>query len=361
VRYLDVEDIFWIHEQQIAFAGGDPTVLDRGRVESAVAQPQMTFGGEPLYPSLPEKAAALGFSLIKNHPFLDANKRTGQSASPAATPSDCADEESRPPMTARTLAIPGATVQVFPDPGHACDAAAGLIARSIREGVAARGRAVIGLATGNTPLPVYDRLAALHRAGDLSFADVSTYNLDEYYPIAPTDPRSYRAYMDRHLYGRVDLAANRAHIFDGTVPEAFAAEHAAGFDRWIEAEGGLDLQLLGVGRNGHIGFNEPSDLRVDAALRLPSRPTGLHPTTVEDAAAEFGDATLVPPRALTLGVAPILAARSILVLAFGAKKAEILASALQGPVTAGVPASLLRTVAGRVTWMIDEAAASRLG
>ena len=129
-------------------------------------------------------------------------------------------------------------------------------------------------------MPVYAHLVALHTAGELSFADVSTYNLDEYYPISPLDPNSYRAYMHRHLFGHVDLAPNRAHVLDGTVPEAVAAEHAAEFDRWIAADGGLDLQLLGIGRNGHIGFNEPSDLPVEEALRAPDppgRPAPGHP------------------------------------------------------------------------------------
>jgi glucosamine-6-phosphate deaminase len=264
-------------------------------------------------------------------------------------------------MSVRTIEIAGATVQVFPDSTLACKAAADFVATTIRDAIAARGRAVLGLATGHTPLPLYDRLVTLHRAGELSFANVSTFNLDEYYPMAPTDPQSYRVYMDKNLFDHIGIPPNQTHLFDGTVPEAFAGEHAAGFDRWIAAEGGLDFQLLGIGRNGHIGFNEPSDLPVDQALTLSSRLMNLHPITLEDATADFGDAALVPRRALTLGVASIVAARSILVLAFGAKKAENLAKALRGPITAEVPASLLQTAAGRVIWLIDEAAAVGLG
>jgi glucosamine-6-phosphate deaminase len=263
-------------------------------------------------------------------------------------------------MPARSLELAGATVQVFPDPSTACRAAADLIARTIRDALASRGKAVLGLATGNTPVPVYERLVALHRAGEVSFRDVSTYNLDEYYPISPSDPQSYRAFMHRHLFAHVDLAPNRAHVLDGTVPEAFALEHAAQFDRWIGADGGLDLQLLGIGRNGHIGFNEPSTLSVDIAAKLPTRIMDLHPITLTDAANDFGDPSLVPPRALTMGVAPILAARSILVLAFGVKKAEIVAKAFGQPITAEIPATLLRLKPGGVTWMLDEAAAAGL-
>ena len=154
-------------------------------------------------------------------------------------------------------------------------------------------------------------------AGTLSFRDVTTYNLDEYYPISPVHPRSYRVYMHRHLFGCVDIAPHRAHMLDGTVPEAFAGSAAAQFDRWIEADGGLDLQLLGIGRNGHIGFNEPSDMEVADALRLPTRLVELHPVTRADAAREFGSEDAVIPRALTMGVATILAARSIVILATG--------------------------------------------
>ena len=132
-----------------------------------------------------------------------------------------------------------------------------------------RGKAVLGLATGATPEPVYARLVESYRSGMLSFRDVTTFNLDEYYPMGPLDPQSYRFYMNRHLFGQVDIAPNRAHVLDGTVPEEFTAEHAQQFDRWIAAEGPLDVQLLGLGRNGHIGFNEPTDLPVEQALACP--------------------------------------------------------------------------------------------
>src|SRR5262249_34403820 len=156
------------------------------------------------------------------------------------------------------------------------------------------------LATGSTPVRVYDHLVQRHHAGVLSFRNVSTYNLDEYYPISPLDSTSYRSYMHRRLFRHVDLAPNRAHVLDGTVPEEFAAEHAAAFARWIEADGGLDLQLLGIGRNGHIGFNEPSELSVGEALRLPTRLVELHPITRADAVRDFGSEDQVIGRALTL-------------------------------------------------------------
>ena len=260
----------------------------------------------------------------------------------------------------RTFEIAGASVLVYQDPASACIAAAARIAATIRSAVEARGKAILGLATGSTPEPVYGRLVDLHRSGELSFADVSTYNLDEYYPMGPLDLRSYRAYMHRLLFSRVDLAPNRAHVLDGTVPAAFAPRVAADFDAWIDADGGLDLQLLGVGRNGHIGFNEPCDLTTDEAAALSTRLVDLHTTTRADAAGDFGGEANVPRQALTMGIAPILAAGSVLVLAFGPRQAAAIARALRGEVTAHCPASLLRTIPGRVTWMVDPEAASGL-
>jgi glucosamine-6-phosphate deaminase len=263
---------------------------------------------------------------------------------------------SHPPVLSQS----GASILVFPNSGAACRAAAERIARVIASSVAERGKAVIGLPTGATPVSVYEHLVELHRAKELSFANVTTFNLDEYYPISPLDPNSYRFYMHRYFFSHVDLDANRAHVLDGTVPESFVSEHTADFDRWIEADGGLDLQLLGIGRNGHIGFNEPADMSVEQALELPTGLACLHPITITDAAKDFGgNADRVPRRALTVGIKPILAARSILVLAFGAGKAEAVARSLDGPLTATTPGSLLQTAGPRVTWLVDEAALAR--
>ena len=259
----------------------------------------------------------------------------------------------------RRQIFPGGTVLVYPRL-EAEQVAADWIADLINKTVDARGQAVLGLATGSTPIGVYKRLASSHAAGRLSFESVTTYNLDEYYPMSPVDPNSYRAFMDRHLFRHVNLASNRTHILDGTVPEAYTEHHAADFDRWIAAEGGLDLQLLGLGRNGHIGFNEPTDLSVDDTLALPTRLVDLHPMTRLDAVKDFEDESKVPRQALTMGIASILAARSILVLAFGANKADAVAQSLLGTISAGVPGSLLQSVAHKVTWLVDPDAASQL-
>jgi glucosamine-6-phosphate deaminase len=260
----------------------------------------------------------------------------------------------------RTLHLSGMKVCVCPDAAGAAWLAALRLIRLIESAKAERGNVVLGLPTGSTPEKVYAHLVARHRVEGLSFRSVITYNLDEYYPISPLDPLSYHAYMHRHLFSQVDILPHRGHLLDGTVPEDFAPVHAAEFEGWIEADGGVDLQLLGIGRNGHIAFNEPSDIAVGAALRLRTRLIELDPVTRADAALDFGGVERVIPRALTLGIAPILAARSIVVLATGERKAPAVAGALAGPMTAQLPASLLQSVASKVSWILDEPAASGL-
>jgi glucosamine-6-phosphate deaminase len=265
------------------------------------------------------------------------------------------------PEPSQSVVTAAGAVVIFQTAAEASRAAASRIAEVIAEAVAARGKAVLGLATGGSPIAVYQRLVERYTRGELAWDPVISYNLDEYYPIAPNDPNSYRAYMERHLFAAVKPEPNRAHVFDGTVPEAFASEHATQFDRWIAADGGLDLQLLGIGRNGHIGFNEPDERPIAEALQLPSRLERLHPVTLADAARDFGgDESRVPRLALTVGTATILAARSIAVLAFGVHKAEAVALAHRGPLTSHCPASLLQTAAERVTWYLDAGAAQGL-
>lgn len=249
-----------------------------------------------------------------------------------------------------------AEVLVFQSPADACVAAADRIASLVRSNKNAK----LGLATGSTPIPVYQELARQHREGSLSFSSVSSYNLDEYYPISPLNDQSYRWFMHHNLFQYIDIPANQAHVLDGTVPAFAAEEHAHQFDRWVDQAGGLDLQLLGIGRNGHIGFNEPFEASVQEACDLPTRLVELHPVTRADAGPAFQGVENVPTHALTVGTRQILKARTILILAFGPNKAEAVAASLQGAPTSKVPASLLQTVANRVVWMLDEAAASGL-
>jgi glucosamine-6-phosphate deaminase len=234
------------------------------------------------------------------------------------------------------------------------------VAREIAELVrakSARGeRAVLGLATGKTPVGVYRELVRLHREEGLSFARVTTFNLDEFVGLGPHDPRSFRAWMQRELFAHVDLDPAQTHVPEGVAGASGAATLDAECERYraaIRAAGGVDFQLLGLGRNGHIAFNEPGSAR-DSRMRV----VALAPTTRADLAGTFGALERVPSQGVTLGVADVLAARTIRLLAFGAAKREILARALSGPISPDVPASFLREH-GATRWIVDADAAGQ--
>ena len=216
-------------------------------------------------------------------------------------------------------------------------AVAAEIAALIRTKAAAGGPCVLGLATGSTPVGVYNELIRLHREEGLSFANVVTFNLDEYYPMQPGDLQSYHRFMHEHLFDHIDLPSANIHIPDGTLPieqvDAFCRE----YERKIAAIGGLDLQLLGIGRTGHVGFNEPGS-GADSRTRLIT----LDKVTRLDAASDFFGEQYVPRRAITMGVGTILAAKKLIMMAFGEGKAPIVAKAIEGPVTAAVAASFLQ-------------------
>jgi glucosamine-6-phosphate deaminase len=197
--------------------------------------------------------------------------------------------------------------------------------------------AALALPTGETPRGVYAELVRRHREHGLSFRHATTFGLDEYWPMAPDDPRSFRHFLDEHLLGRVDIEpAQRFHL-DGAVAAGRVAHEAARFERALARAGGLDLALLGLGRNGHIAFNEPGAPR-DSRTRLVT----LDDRTRLDLARAFGGADAVPRQALTMGVATLLAARRVVLVALGAHKAEVVARMLGGPVGPDCPASFLR-------------------
>ena len=210
----------------------------------------------------------------------------------------------------------------------------------------------LGFATGATMRPVYARLVAATRAGDVSFRAVSSFNLDEYVGVAPQSPGSFHAYMQEHLFGHVDMEAGRARIPDGMAGD-IAAE-AARYEALIAAAGGIDLLLLGIGANGHIGFNEPGsdfesrtrEIRLDETTRLAN-------------ARNFPYPASVPERAITMGIATILEARSILLIATGPEKAAAVAAAIDGPIAPPCPASALR-LHDNVHILCDEAAAAAI-
>ena len=178
--------------------------------------------------------------------------------------------------------------------------------------------------------------------------------------MSPLDQRSYHYYMHENLFRHVDLEPHRTHLLDGTVPEVFVSSHAADFDRWIHTDGGLDVQLLGIGRNGHIAFNEPSSLSVEEAISLPSRLVDLHHMTAADAAKELGGVDRVIPRGADDGLGPDSSCTIDRGAGHRCPQVQIMALALRGPITAKNPASLLRTAGAKVTWLLDEDAARGL-
>ena len=213
---------------------------------------------------------------------------------------------------------------------------------------------VLGLATGSSPKTVYAELIKMHRETGLSFANVITFNLDEYYPMQPDALQSYWRFMREHLFDHVDIKPENYFIPDGTLPAQLIAEHCADYERKIDVLGGLDFQLLGIGGNGHIGFNEPGSL-INSKTRLMM----LDHSTRVAAKSDFDELTKVPKKAITMGVSRILAAKRVVLLAWGERKAPVIQSALEGPVTEHNPASYLQTHPNAM-FIIDESAASDL-
>jgi glucosamine-6-phosphate deaminase len=256
-----------------------------------------------------------------------------------------------PLETSRWERIP---LVIFNQPKAAARQVANELATLIRERESEGRFAVLGLATGSTPIFVYQELVRLHREEGLSFANVITFNLDEYYPITPDQAQSYHHFMRQHLFDHVDLDPKRTHLPDGTVPRAEAAAACAEYEELIARAGGIDFQLLGIGRTGHIGFNEPGSAR-----RSGTRFIHLDRVTRQDAVKDFQNEESVPRTAITMGVRTILAARRILLLAFGEHKAGIVARTVEGAIDAEVPATFLQDHENTLL-VLDEAAAGEL-
>jgi glucosamine-6-phosphate deaminase len=233
------------------------------------------------------------------------------------------------------------------------ESAAALTANLIARALHHQPKLVLGLATGRTMERVYAELARRHREDGLDFSLCRTFNLDEYVGLAPEHPDSYRQYMNRLLFRNVNIDPRNTHVLNGIAPDLSA--ECERYERQIVECGGIDLQLLGIGSDGHIGFNEPL-----SALRSRTREKALTPSTRRQNAALFdGDMQRVPARALTMGVGTIQESRRCLLLVTGKEKAAILARAVEGPITAMVTASALQ-LHPRCTVIIDEDAAADL-
>jgi glucosamine-6-phosphate deaminase len=247
-----------------------------------------------------------------------------------------------------------APLAVFPGSQEASRAVAAEMATLIRMRQQEGRPCVLGLATGSTPVSVYAELVRLHRAEGLSFANVTTFNLDEYHPLPPEHPQSYRCFMRTHLFDHVDLDPARTHLPSGTVPKSGVDAHCAAYEEMIRAAGGLDFQLLGIGRTGHIGFNEPGSPR-HSLTRLVT----LDPLTRRDAAGDFGGDENTPRHALTMGVRSILNARRVVLMAWGQHKADIVRAAIEGEVSSHITASFLQEHPNAL-FVLDSAAAGAL-
>jgi glucosamine-6-phosphate deaminase len=245
-------------------------------------------------------------------------------------------------------------VDIYPTAKEGSRAVALEIAALIRERQAAKEPCVLGLATGSTPKYLYAELVRMHREEGLSFKNVVAFNLDEYYPIEPDALQSYNRFMKEQLFNHIDIPEDNYFIPDGTLPKEKVKEYCLEYERRIEAAGGIDLQVLGIGNNGHIGFNEPG-----ANINSHTRLITLDNSTRLANAYEFPNMSQVPRLALTVGISTIMKAKRIVLMAWGSHKAKIVCRAVEGHSTDQVPASLLQQHPN-CRFAIDEQAAQEL-
>jgi glucosamine-6-phosphate deaminase len=245
-------------------------------------------------------------------------------------------------------------VTIFKSSEEASVWVAGEIAAMIRSRKKSGKPVVLGLATGSTPTRMYAELVKMHRKEGLSFRNVVTFNLDEYYPMHPDALQSYVRFMKEHLFDHIDIPAKNINIPDGEVPKSRVGEFCRAYETKIDKLGGLDLQILGIGRTGHIGFNEPG-----SSEKSVTRLITLDQVTRVDAASDFFGEENVPRKAITMGVGSILKAKRIIMMAWGEGKASVIQKAVEGPVTDQVPSSFLQKHANTQV-IVDEASASEL-
>ncbi|MEI8341210.1 MAG: glucosamine-6-phosphate deaminase [Verrucomicrobiota bacterium] len=239
-------------------------------------------------------------------------------------------------------------VIILPTAAEASEVAARLVARQVRE----KPDSVLGLATGGTPCKLYELLTRMHREEGLDFSKGTTFNLDEYVGLDPAHPASYHRFMEDNFFSHVNLGRERVHIPDGLTGDVPA--HCADYEKAIREAGGIDLQILGLGSDGHLGFNEPG-----SSLASRTRIKTLTERTRIDNARFFTGGQEVPHHVITMGLGTIMESRMCLLLAFGKGKAQAVAASVEGPVTASVPGSLLQ-FHPRAKVLLDAEAASSL-
>jgi glucosamine-6-phosphate deaminase len=236
-----------------------------------------------------------------------------------------------------------------PSPEEVGREAARVVANAVRRNPALR----LGLATGSTMVGVYQELARLHRADKLDFSRVVTFNLDEYLGLPSSHPQSFHHFMQQNFFAHVNVAPGNIHIPDGAL-KANYQQYCASYEDTIRSAGGIDMQILGIGRNGHVGFNEPT-----SSLGSRTRLKVLSKETIEDNRKFFAAEEEIPQCAITMGIGTILEAKRILLLASGSSKATAIAKAIEGPLTASVTASALQ-LHSDVTFIVDREAGAQL-
>lgn len=246
------------------------------------------------------------------------------------------------------------TKKVYNNKVVACAVVAQEIKSLIQANDAQNKKTVLGLATGSSPIELYKELVRLHKNEGLSFKNVVSFNLDEYYPMAKASEQSYHYFMHHHLFNHVDILPENVNIPSGTVAENDAQKFCADYETKIDALGGIDIQILGIGRTGHIGFNEPG-----SSFESLTRMVELNKVTIQDAAGDFGGEDKVPTKAITMGVASVFKAKRVVLFAWGAKKATIVKESLVNAITDQVPATYLQKHQD-VTYVLDTEAASEL-
>lgn len=246
------------------------------------------------------------------------------------------------------------TTEVFDTAIDGSKYVAGKIKELIESNNANGKKTVLGLATGSTPIKMYKELIKMHNEEGLSFANVITFNLDEYYPMGKESKHSYWYFMHYNLFDHIDIKPENINIPLGNLPQEEVDAHCAEYEAKIDAEGGLDIQILGIGRTGHIGFNEPG-----STFDSVTRQVTLAKVTIEDAAPDFGGVENVPTKAITMGVASALKAKCIYLMAYGQGKAQIVSDTITNEITDQVPATYLQKHSNTV-FILDNEASSLL-